>query len=175
MWYRKQAGLCLILHFSAVGVSFFVTWNYSQELPHSLENDLWLKSRRVFHLENCTGALFHNLWGDLPCTATAAIHCHWSWVWESLWHCGSKCSLQQWEIWGGGSSWYSCTLAEGVCPCVTVSQINHCILHIVCFWCLKSTWPKTGCTAQIADCLELRLSCMPSGNGISAFILVTCN
>lgn len=101
VWYRKQAGLCPILHFSAVGISFIVPWNYSQELPHSLENDLWFKSRRVFHLENGTGASFHNLWGDLPCTASAAIHWHWSWVWEPLWHRGSKCCLQQWELWGG--------------------------------------------------------------------------
>ena len=73
-------------------------------------------------------------------------------------------------------SWYSGTLAENVLPLsnrVTNKSLQVAVLHQS--WCLNSTRPKTGCMAQNAGCLELRLPCMPSSSGISAFILVMCN
>lgn len=69
-------------------------------------------------------------------------------MWGSVGHGGSKCCLQQSEIWGGEAAGTLAPWLKAFCPWATGSQVNHCRLYIAQSWCWKSTWPKTDCTAE---------------------------
>lgn len=75
----KQTGLCLILQFPGVGVSFLVTWTLSQELPHCLEQACWSKSRKVTFTQWNVQVFPFVLWSSLQHTAIRAAHRSRSW------------------------------------------------------------------------------------------------
>lgn len=141
-WRWKQTGLCLILQFLGVGVSFLVTWTLSQELPHCLEQARWSKSRKVTFTQWNVQVFPFILWGSLKHTAIRAARRSRSWPWGSVCRSRSQCCPQHSQVMRAAA-----TLAPAVkvfCPWGKESRTNSCRSDIA--QCLYTAWDRLQST-----------------------------
>lgn len=141
----KQTGLCLILQFPAVGVSFLVTWTLSQELPHCLEQARRSKSRKVTFTQWNVQVFPFILWGGLQRPAIGAARRSRSWTWGSVCRSSSQCCPQHSQVRRRAAA----TLAPGVkvfWPQAKESQTDHCGSDIAQVWCLYAAWDRLQST-----------------------------